>query len=160
MGQLAFSALPIFEGAIGVDLDYPGYDGRILPFDTESQDAVFSSHCLEHIPDHIKAIQEWYRVTKVGGYVITIVPHAFLYERRKRPPSRWAELHHLRFYTPMSLLAEFEAALPPNSYRVRHLADNDLRYDYGAPPDTHPVGCYEIELVIEKVKPPNWMIEE
>jgi SAM-dependent methyltransferase len=160
VGQLGLSALPIFEGAIGVDLDYPGYDGRILPFETDSQDAVFSSHCLEHIPDHIKAIQEWHRVTKVGGHIITLVPHAFLYERRKRPPSRWAETHHLRFYTPMSLLAEFEAALPPNSYRVRHLADNDLHYDYSASPDTHPVGCYEIELVIEKVRPPIWMIED
>ena len=160
VGQLGSGALPIFEGAIGVDLDYPGYDGRILPFETESQDAVFSSHCLEHIADHIKAIQEWHRVAKIGGHVITVVPHAFLYERRKRPPSRWAELQHLRFYTPMSLLAEFEAALLPNSYRIRHLADNDQHFTYSAASDHQPGGSYEIELVIEKIRPPTWIVED
>ena len=38
--------VPIIEGAIGVDLDYPHYDGRILPFEAGSQDAVFSSIAL------------------------------------------------------------------------------------------------------------------
>lgn len=159
-GKIGSQALPIFEGAIGVDLNFPGYDGRILPFDNDSQDAVYSSHCLEHIPDHIKAIQEWHRVTKVGGHIITVVPHCYLYERRKRPPSQWAGPHHVRFYTPMSLLAEFEAALPPNSYRVRHLADNDCGYEYDLHPSRHPGGCYEIELVVEKIRPPAWAVEE
>ena len=59
--------VPILPGAIGVDVDFPGYDGRILPFASNSQDAVYSSHCLEHIPDYIKAIQEWHRVVRVGG---------------------------------------------------------------------------------------------
>lgn len=160
VGQLGGTALPIFEGAIGIDLDYPGYDGRILPFETGSQDAIYSSHCLEHIADHIKAIQEWHRVIKTGGHIITVVPHAFLYERRKRPPSRWADPHHLRFYTPMTLLAEFEAALQPNTYRVRCLADNDQDYGYTVPPDHHPGGCYEIELVIEKIAPPTWIVND
>jgi SAM-dependent methyltransferase len=151
-------ALPIVEGAIGVDIDYPGYDGRVLPFPTGSQDAVFSSHCLEHIADHITAIQEWHRVTKVGGHIITVVPNALLYERRRRPPSRWNPTH-LRVYTCTTLLGDFEAAMAPNCYRVRHLAENDMEYDYSLPPDQHPYGCYEIELVIQKISPPNWGVE-
>jgi hypothetical protein len=42
---------PIVPQAIGIDLDYPGYGGKTLPFPDHSQDAVHSSHCLEHIPD-------------------------------------------------------------------------------------------------------------
>jgi ubiquinone/menaquinone biosynthesis C-methylase UbiE len=152
-------AIPITETAVGVDIDYPQYDGRTLPFADESQDAVYSSHCLEHIPGYIRAIQEWYRVTKVGGHVITVVPHAHLYERLQRPPSRW-NAEHERFYTPASLLAEFEAALRPNSYRVRYLEDNDLDYDYSVDLSYHPIGCYEIVLVIEKISLPSWSLAE
>src|ERR1700690_1102541 len=45
-------AVPIVPQAIGIDLEYPGYDGKTLPFEDNSQDAVFSSHCLEHIDDY------------------------------------------------------------------------------------------------------------
>ena len=150
--------VPILPGAIGVDVDFPGYDGRILPFADASQDMVYSSHCLEHIPDYIKAIQEWYRVTRIGGHIITVVPSAHLYERKWRVPSYW-NIDHRRVYSPALLLAEFEAALLPNSYRVRHLAENDANYQYGLPANIHPEGCHEIELVIEKIEPPGWRME-
>ena len=150
--------VPIVPQAIGVDLDYPGYDGRNLPFPDQSQDTVFSSHCLEHIEDYRGAIREWFRVLKILGFLIICVPHQYLYERRTRPPSRWNE-DHRRFYTPASLLAEIEEVLEPNSYRIRHLRDNDLDYDYAVPADQHPAGCYEIELVIQKMAPPEWQLE-
>lgn len=156
---LGGETVPIVEGAIGIDLDYPGYDGRTLPFPDESQDAVFSSHCLEHIPDHINTIQEWYRVTRNSGHIITAVPSAYLYERARRPPSRWNP-DHRRFYTPASLLAEFETALRPNTYRVRLLEDNDAGYRYDGDPNAHPAGCYEIVLVIQKIQPPAWQLRD
>lgn len=150
-------AVPITESAIGVDLDFPGYDGMTLPFADASQDTVFSSHCLEHIPDSIGALRDWYRVTKVGGFLVIIVPHQFLYEKKLGMPSNWSE-EHLRFYTPASLLSEVEAALEPNSYRIRHFCDNDLWFDYAIGPDRHSFGCYEIELVLEKIPLPHWKI--
>ena len=137
--------------AVGVDLGYPGYDGLHLPFADQSQDAVYSSHVLEHIGDSRTAVQEWFRVTRVGGHVITVVPSRDLYERAFEPPSRW-NADHKRFYNPSDLLAVFEVALPLNAYRVRHLCENDDGYDYSLPADVHPVGCYEIELVIERIK--------
>ena len=151
-------AMPITETAIGVDLGYPGYDGLTLPFPDVSQDAVFSSHCLEHIPDPIRALGEWFRVTKIGGFIVIIVPHQFLYEKRINLPSNWSN-EHLRFYTPSSLLLEIETTLKPNSYRVRHLCDNDMWFDYSIGPDRHSFGCYEIELVLEKIQCPTWVIE-
>jgi SAM-dependent methyltransferase len=154
----ADGVVPIMPAAIGVDLDYPGYDGRRLPFPDESQDAVYSSHCLEHIADPVDAIREWFRVVKQSGYLIVVVPHQFLYEKKLRPPSRW-NTDHQRFYTPGALLREIEAALAPNSYRLRHLADNDLGFDYGIAPDQHSAGCYEIELVVQKIARPTWRLD-
>jgi ADP-heptose:LPS heptosyltransferase len=149
--------VPVVPQAIGIELDYPGYDGRTLPFPECSQDAVFASHCLEHISDFKNAFRDWFRVLKVGGYLVIAVPHAFLYEKRVALPSRY-NADHKRFYTPASLLAEVEDSLEPNSYRIRHLIDNDLGYDYTIGPDQHAGGCYEIELVIEKIAQPSWRL--
>jgi hypothetical protein len=63
---------------------------------------------------------------------------------------------HKRFYTPATLLAEVEESLPVNGFRVRHLADNDYEYDYSQSIDGYPEGCYEIELVIQKITRPPY----
>lgn len=147
--------VPIVPGAIGVELDYPGYDGVTLPFPDQSQDAVFASHCLEHIADFQNAVRDWFRVLKVGGYLIIMVPHKYLYEKQADLPSRYNN-DHKRFYTPSSLVAEIEMSLRPNTYRLRHLADNDEGFDYELPPDRHSGGSYEIEIVVEKITPPLW----
>ena len=51
-------AVPVTDVAIGVDLDYPGYDGIRLPFMDESQDAILASHVLEHIPNYKEVLRE------------------------------------------------------------------------------------------------------
>ena len=58
--------------SLSVDMVAPGDD---LPFADNSQDFVLSAHVLEHFPDPIKALKEWYRVTKPGGYIFMIIPH-------------------------------------------------------------------------------------
>lgn len=91
--------------------------------------------------------------------MILMVPHAFLSERRLTvPPSRFSG-EHLRSYSPAALLQEIERVLLPNTYRVRHLADNDVGYDYTLPLEVHPVGCLEISCVIERIRPPAWQVE-
>lgn len=151
--------VPIVPQAIGIDLDYPGYDGIRLPFPDESQDAVYSSHCFEHVEEYREALREWYRVLKVSGYLIIVVPHQHLFERRQELPSIWNR-DHKRFYTPASLLREIEEVFPANAYRVRHLIDNDRGFDYTVKPLEAAVGCYEIELVIEKLAKPVWDLED
>ncbi|HVI49708.1 MAG TPA: class I SAM-dependent methyltransferase [Candidatus Sulfotelmatobacter sp.] len=152
-----YNAKPVLPHAMGVDFDTPGYDGLTLPFADASQDGVFSCHCLEHIPDPKAAVREWMRVLKTGGYLVVIVPHQHLYEKRPAPPSPWND-GHVNFFTPATLLAAVENALPANSYRLRHLADNDFAYDYAIGPERHAVGCYEIEMVLEKIRQPGWTI--
>jgi SAM-dependent methyltransferase len=151
-------AVPVTEKAIGIELDYPGYDGIHLPFPDFSQDAVLASHVLEHISPYEEVLKDWFRVLKIGGFLAIFVPHWYLYERRADLPSQWNG-DHRRFYTPGRLLAEIEGALPPNSYRVRHLADNDDGFDYAVSVDAPPRGCYEIELVIERIARPTYTDE-
>jgi SAM-dependent methyltransferase len=143
--------------AIGVDLDYPGYDGVRLPFADGSVDTIFSSHCLEHIPDERGALRDWMRVLKVGGFLVCMAPHQALYEKRWSLPSRWNE-DHKRFYTPASLLTSIEQAFEANSYRIRHMKENDAGFDYSLGSDVHSSGCYEIELVVEKIMRPTWTL--
>jgi SAM-dependent methyltransferase len=148
-------AVPITEAAIGIEPDYPGYDGTHLPFPDESQDAILAAHVLEHIPNYREVLLEWYRVLRIGGYLVIIVPHRYLYGQRCDLPSRWNG-DHKRYYTPASLLAEIEASLPVNGFRLRHMLDNDEGFDYQAPLDAIPSGNYEIELVLERIMPPAW----
>ena len=58
--------------AMKVDIVAPGDD---IPFKDNTLDYVISSHVIEHFFDPIKAMQEWYRVIKPGGYIFTIAPH-------------------------------------------------------------------------------------
>lgn len=48
-------------------------------FQPEGADAIFSSHCLEHIEDHHAALKAWWSLLKVGGHLVLYLPHRDLY---------------------------------------------------------------------------------
>lgn len=151
--------VPIVPQAVGLDVGYPGYDGTHFPFADDSLDAIYSSHCFEHIDPWKEVLQDWHRILKPGGFLVIVVPHQFLFERRRWLPSP-INIDHKRFYTSASLLAEIEAAFVPNTFRVRHLAENDRGFDYDLLP-YHPThGAYEIELVVEKLARPFWNLDD
>jgi len=54
---------------------------KIDIFATQSMDFVFSSHLLEHIENADKALKEWWRVIKPGGYLVLYLPHDELYPK-------------------------------------------------------------------------------
>lgn len=60
---------------------------------SQAWDAVFSSHLLEHIADYQKALKEWWRVIKVGGYLILYLPDEDEYpkvgEKGANPDHKW-----------------------------------------------------------------------
>ncbi len=143
--------LPILPNAIGVGLNYPGYDGRNLPFSSNSKDYVYASHTLEHIVDCESAIEEWLRVVKPDGYVIIVVPHRDLYEKNFYLPSHWNS-DHKRFYTSESLLHEINAATYVNQVRIRSLEERDFLHDYTLDENHHANFEYSIELVIQKLE--------
>ena len=48
-------------------------------------------------------------------------------------------------------MSDIESALDVNTYRVRSLRDNDDGFDYSVARLIHAKGCYEIEIVVEKL---------
>jgi hypothetical protein len=80
-----------------------------------------------------------------------IVRDQYLYERRISLPSTWNP-DHRRFYMTATPLIGEEDALEPIRYRIQHLTDNDLSYDYSITPDRHPGSCDEIGLMIQKIQ--------
>jgi SAM-dependent methyltransferase len=153
--RVAETVLPT---AIGIEPDYPGYDGLHLPFESASQNYVFASHVLEHVDTPVEHIAEWFRVLKVSGHLIICVPHRDLYEKKLSLPSKYNR-DHRRFYLPSNLLNEVEQALPINAWRIEALRDNDDGYNYSIPPEKHCAGACEIELVIQKIEKPQWELK-
>ena len=75
--------------SLPVDIVSPGDQ---LPLEDNSVDFVISSHVIEHFPDPIKALREWYRVVKPGGYLYIIAPHKERTFDKERPRSTLSEL--------------------------------------------------------------------
>jgi len=96
----------IHTGAIGInlvlsDMDF-GYpfgaqikaDGISLPWFTDnSLDYVFSSHCLEHFHEPKKALKEWTRIIREGGYLVLILPHKNYYPNIDHPQANKDHKH-------------------------------------------------------------------
>ena len=58
-------------------------------------DWVFSSHLLEHIVEYKKALKEWWRILKDGGYLILYLPHKNFYPNIGQPGSNPDHKHDL-----------------------------------------------------------------
>jgi predicted SAM-dependent methyltransferase/ADP-heptose:LPS heptosyltransferase len=76
--------------------DMPVTDGgKLEMFSNESMDFVFSSHMLEHVEEErlVKVIKEWWRVTKLEGYLVLYLPDADEYpkvgEAGANPDHKW-----------------------------------------------------------------------
>lgn len=74
--------------------------GDKLPFADASYDYLVNSHVLEHFFDPINTLNEWMRVVKPGGYILTILPHEKRVPDESRPATPVEELiarHEGRF---------------------------------------------------------------
>lgn len=61
-----------FPGAIPIDPALGEYHATNYPY--MDLDYVFSSHCLEHIPNWIDAIHYWHQSLKKGGVLFLYLP--------------------------------------------------------------------------------------
>ncbi|MFL5958482.1 MAG: class I SAM-dependent methyltransferase [Solirubrobacterales bacterium] len=73
--------------AMAVDVVAEGDD---LPVPDDAFDFVLASHVLEHLPDPIRALQEWRRVAR--RYVFVVLPHRDRTFDRDRPVTPVDEL--------------------------------------------------------------------
>jgi hypothetical protein len=150
-------AASFLQGEASFEIGAPGA-GSDAPA-TESHDLVFAGYRLQEIVDYRAAIQGWFNALRLGGRLVIVVPHAFLYERLLALPGRWNPAQR-RLYTPASLMSEVEEALAPNSYRVRWLGDDDEGYDYRLDRDVPPAGAADVLLVLERIAAPTWGLTE
>lgn len=73
-----------------VDIIANGDDLHMI--EDESVDFVINSHVIEHMFDTIKALEEWYRVIKPGGYIFIIAPITAHVPNETRPTTTLNEL--------------------------------------------------------------------
>lgn len=86
---------PVLPGVRRFDIEH-GDAQHITRYVHETFDFVYSSHCLEHMSDPIKALQEWWTLVKPCGYLFIIVPDEDLYEQGVFP-SRFNPDHKATF---------------------------------------------------------------
>ena len=82
---------------------------RLGIFADSSADSIFSAHLLEHIADWQAALREWWRLVKVGGYLVLYLPHADLYPRIGQPGSNPDHKHD---FDPDQIVDFFRLAFP------------------------------------------------
>lgn len=83
-----------FPESIPIDLSFDdNYDAFNLP--ESNVDYIFSSHCLEHIDDWVKAMDYWYDTLRVGGTLFLYLPN---YSQEYWRP--WNNRKHRNIFSP------------------------------------------------------------
>ncbi len=78
-GSQRYKSFFKFDKYIKIDIDSshnPDIVGSVenIPFETGSIDSIISTQVLEHVKNPAKAVSEFYRVLKTGGYCLVTVP--------------------------------------------------------------------------------------
>lgn len=157
---------PVTPDCLRYDLQY-GKDAQNPDLAPESMDWVFSSHCLEHLPYPLQAIQNWWDIVKPGGHLIVSVPDWILYEQKVWPSvsntdHKWTfsmlrptfppHSHHLVLGDLFSNLRSCQ----PLSYR---LCDEGFNYEKKHYDRTwHDRAEAEIEIICKKHPSPFWTL--
>lgn len=115
-------------GSFGIDpkLDMK-YDAYHLPQQgPNGWDYIFSSHCLEHLPDYVKALRYWTDSLKVGGTLFLYLPHYKC--KHWRPHVKMNSAVHLHQFDPIQM----REILTEIGYENVFVSDCDLAYSFAA----------------------------
>ena len=105
-----------FPGAHAIDLNFnDGNDAYNFKYD--NLDYVFSSHCLEHLPDWVAALDYWHTKLKDGGTLFLYLPH--YHQEYWRP---WNNRKHVHIFTPV-ILFDY---LTSRGYKNIFISERDL----------------------------------
>ena len=99
-------------------------------------DTVHSSHCLEHMYEPEKALLEWWKIIKPGGYLVLVVPDEDLYEQGYWP-SHFNRDHKATFtisnkksWSPVSFnILELVSSLPNSKIISAEIQDKYYEYN-------------------------------
>jgi SAM-dependent methyltransferase len=135
--------------------------GRIA---SERYDILLSSHALEHVANPLKALAEWRRVLKPGGWLVLVLPHRDGAFDHRRPVTTLAhmledferdvgedDLTHLDEILELHDLARDPLAGGPAAFRARALKNLENRglhhHVFDAPLAVDMVGHAGFEVV-------------
>jgi SAM-dependent methyltransferase len=153
--DIGYGGDPVVPGVMGWDFEH-GDAQHLKSLDDASFDFVYASHLLEHLPDVELALGNWWRVLKPGGYLIVVVPHRDLYEKKATLPSYFNDDHE-HFFLPDHDEAPDTLGLAPLINRVLRGAEivycKTCDEGYVNPGAELPSqGEYSIEAVVRKQK--------
>lgn len=107
-----------YPGAIPIDLQF---NSNALDLPEPMVDYIFSSHCLEHLPNWVTALDHWGSRLKSGGVLFLYLPHAS--QHYWRP---WNNRKHVHIFTPEII----EAYLTDNGYSNIFYSGVDLNNSF------------------------------
>lgn len=111
-----------FPEATCIDLQLSDpYNAYYLP--AMEPDYIFSSHCLEHLEDWVKAMDYWHFKLRPGGTLFLYLPH---YSQEYWRP--WNNRKHLNILTPKIIKDYLEA----KGYRNIFIGKRDLNNSFMA----------------------------
>lgn len=131
---------------------------------------VYASHVLEHLPDPITAIQNWFRILAPDGHLIIDVPSMLLYEKKTDLPSRWNADHKTFWvldidesdnpYGPhvFGLVNAVEKALHGLPHEIDTIRTLDTDYQMNG--NNHASGEYSLEIIVRKPLSDEFAIEQ
>ena len=142
--------------------DRPSGDAQTLAnVGDDDFDFLYSSHCLEHLPDPAIALANWIRVVKPAGHLVVSVPDEDLYEQGVWP-SRFNSEHKHTFtvckaksWSPVSINVLDLLSRHVEAVEVISVAKIDHGYRYGSLPrfidqTRTPLAECSIEFVLRK----------
>jgi len=109
----------MFPGANPVDPAFTEYDSLNFPY--ENLDYIFSSHCLEHLPDWVSHLNYWGQKLKSGGILFLYLP---AYSQTYWRP--WYNRKHVNILTP-EILNDY---LKDNNYTNIFFSGEDLNNSF------------------------------
>lgn len=109
-----------FPGATTIDLDFddPWHADNLPPTQV---DYIFSSHCLEHVPNWVNTLLYWTKKIKNGGTLFLYLPH---YDQKYWRP--WNNRKHNHAFIP-EMIVDF---LNDNDYINVFSSQRDLNHAF------------------------------
>lgn len=125
----------------------------------QSFDWVYSSHCLEHMIDPSIALLNWWRVLKLNGYLVIIVPDFALYEQFQWPSHYNSDHKHkfsLIFTSETINIVDLVHKLANAQLLLARINDAHFDYQETKIDRTRKAGQAEIEVIVRKLPTTYW----
>jgi SAM-dependent methyltransferase len=111
-----------FPDSIPIDPILNKYDAYNLP--DQNVDYIFSSHCLEHLPNWVNALEYWISKLKSGGVLFLYLPD---YEQEYWRP--WNNRKHVHCFTP-NIIKDFLVQNKNICLNTIFVSERDLNHSF------------------------------